>query len=56
MIPDVRSEDNIHPDSTAGVLTVPLKGYEYSSRCKCTLCSLTDSRSLYNCKVTGAGS
>jgi hypothetical protein len=35
-----------------GVLTVPLKGYGYSSRCECTLCSLMDSHSFpifYRC-------
>ena len=31
------------PDATVGVLTVLLKGSGYSSRYKCTWCSLTDS-------------
>jgi hypothetical protein len=35
-----------HPDATVGVLTVPLKGYGYSSRRKCTPCSLMDSHSV----------
>ena len=34
------------PDTTVGVLTVPLKGNLYSSRSKCTRCSLTDSHSV----------
>ena len=34
------------PDATVGVLTAPLKGSRYSSRCKCTWCSLTDSHPL----------
>ena len=39
------------PDTTVGVLTVPLKGSGYLSRCKCIWCSLTDSHPLGYCTL-----
>ena len=50
-IPDTRFGNNIHDPMQwlgPGVLIVPLKGYGYSSRCKCTRCSLMDSHPMVN--------